>query len=72
MKKIVVFLYFIILNQASAQYYFFRDSSGKAEINKLIQKTAVFKEKQDFDFGLDNVWFWMKVPVKNQSKGDKK
>ena len=72
MKKIVVFLYFIILNQASAQYYFFRDSSGKTEINKLIQKTAVFKEKQDFDFGLDNVWFWMKVSVKNQSNSDKK
>lgn len=73
MKKIFfLLLYFTILNQTSAHYYFFRDSSGKAEINELIKNSSIFKKKQDFDFGLDNVWFWLKVPINNQSNSNKK
>ncbi|MEI7581338.1 7TM-DISM domain-containing protein [Runella sp.] len=72
MKKIVFFLHFFIVNQASAQYYFFRDSSGKVEINELVKKPVVFKQKHDFDSGLDNVWFWMKVPINNKGNSAKK
>lgn len=72
MKKIVFLIAFFALNQALAQYAFFRDSSGKADVKELIKNPQLFAPKQDFDFGLDNVWFWMKVPIQNTSNDKKK
>lgn len=72
MKKLVFLLAFIALNKAAAQYSFFRDSTGKVEIKELIKSPHLFEPKQDFDFGLDNVWFWMKVPIQNTSNIEKK
>jgi signal transduction histidine kinase len=65
-KQWILFFFFILSGFLSyGQYAVFRDSTGKSSIGDVIKKTQYFAKRKNLDFGLDNVWFWIKIPLTN-------
>ena len=65
-KQWILFLFFILNGFLShGQYAVFRDSTGKSSIGDVLKKNLYFAERKNLDFGLDNVWFWIKIPLSN-------
>ncbi len=65
-KHWILFLFFILNGFLSfGQYAVFRDTTGKSSIGDVLKNQSYFAERKNLDFGLDNVWFWIKIPLTN-------
>ena len=65
-KHWILFLFFILNGFLSfGQYAVLRDSTGQSSIGDVLKNQSYFAERKNLDFGLDNVWFWIKIPLTN-------
>ncbi len=65
LKYFILLLFLINSIVTQAQHWVYRDSTGVSQINEVIRHPEYFKKRNTRDLGLDNVWFWIKIPIKN-------
>ncbi len=66
-KQLFLSILFVLNGSLSyGQYFVYRDSTGKSNIEDVLKNPGYFAERENLDFGVDNVWFWIKIPLENK------